>query len=235
MKAIAEFTPFHLEKAVDMARHIATFARLEFSATYIRMRIVDPAKVVHLDMILTPTTYKCDGEFNFGINLQMFYKLFRSLNNNETVEIEVDDNVMKINQVVHYHYLVSHDIPVGQPEILDFTGPKVRLPTKTLQKYIRALGNIAPAVELHYVPASDTLFLESVNSMYRTLFSVDTSATPNSAEEYRAQFMIKFLEMGISTGLAETLDLTMGEKVVTLFYDLSHFSVLVTVAAYTEG
>jgi hypothetical protein len=32
--------------------------------------------------------------------------------------------------------------------------------------------------------------------MYRTLFSVDTSASPNEgAEEYRKQFTLKFLEV----------------------------------------
>lgn len=235
MKAVAEFTPLHLEKAIDMARHIATFAILEFTLGYIRMRIVDPAKVVHMDMILTPEIYKCEQEFTFGINLVMFYKLLRSLKNNDTVEIEADENIMKINQVVHYHYLVSHEVPLGRPEVVDFTGPKVRVSTKTLQKYVRALGNIAPAVEVHYVPASDTLFLESVNSMYRTLFSISTAATPNTGEEYRAQFMIKFMEMGISTGLGEDVDLTLGESALTLFYEQERFSVLVTVASYTEG
>lgn len=41
MKAIAEFVPKHLEKAVDVARGIATFATLEFCPSVVRMRVVD--------------------------------------------------------------------------------------------------------------------------------------------------------------------------------------------------
>lgn len=235
MKAIAEFIPAHLEKAVDLARHIATFGHLEFSPAYIRLRIVDPGKVVHFDMILTPDTYKCDEEFTFGINLQMFYKLLKSLRNDESVEIESDESVMKINQCSHFHTLIRQDIPSASPQIVDFTGPKVTLPSKLLQKYVRALGNIAPAVEIHYAPEADTLFLESVNSMYRTLFSIDTGITPNEgAEEYRRQFMVKFLEMAINPSLADSVNLTFGESLM-LTYENERLSVLVTIAGYTDA
>lgn len=235
MKAVAEFVPAHLEKAVDMARHIATFGHLEFSAAHIRMRIVDPGKVVHFDMILTPDTYKCDGEFVFGVNLQMFYKLLKSLRNDESLEIEADESIMKINQISHYHTLVRQGIPIPTPEIIDFTGPKVTIPTKLLQKYIRALGNIAPAVNVNYVPTADTVFLESVNSMYRTLFSIDTGITPNvGEEEYQKQFMVKFLEMGINPSLADSVHLTFGDSLM-INYENEKLSVLVVIAGYTEG
>lgn len=234
-KALAEFAPKHLEKAVDLARHIATFGRLEFSASYIRMRITDPAKVVHMDMILTPTTYLCQGEFTFGINIQMFYKLLKSLDANEAVEIESDESVMKINQGSRYHTLISQDVPFGIPEMTDFTGPKILLPTKMLQRYVRAIGNIAPAFELHYAPLSDTLFMESVNSIYRTLFSIDTGVSPNDGEEeYRKMFMVKFVEMALSPALGEEVALTLGD-VLTVGYEVDKLSVLVTVASYTEA
>lgn len=235
MKATLEFTPKHLEKAIDLARNIATFAQLEFGAC-VRLRIMDPAKVLHVDLLLTPSIYKCEADFTFGINLQMFYKLLRSLHNDQPLEIEADESIMKINQCQHYHTLVSQDVPFPTPEIIDFTGPRVRLPTKLLQKYVRALGNIAPCLEIHYVPQSDTLFLESVNSMYRTLFSIDTGITPNDylEEEYRKQFIIKFVDMAINPSLADSVELTFGDSLM-LTYTQPDLSVLVTVAAYTEG
>lgn len=235
-KVFVEFTPKHLEKAIDLARHIATFGQLEISPAYIRMRIVDPGKVVHLDMILTPDVIKVESDITFGINLQMFYKLLKTLDNDQAVEIEADESVMKINQGSHYHTLISQDIPFPSPAIMDFTGPKVTLPTKLFQRYVRALGNVAPAIEINYVPKSDTLFLESVNSMYRTLFSVDTGVTPNDylTEEYRRTFIAKFLEMGINPSLADKIDLTFGEALM-LTYEQNNLSVLVTVAGYTEG
>lgn len=228
----AEFVPKHLEKAVDLARHIATFGRLEFSPSYIRMRIVDPAKIVHFDMIVTPGIMKCDRDFSFGINLQMFYKLLKSLNNDESIEIEADESVMKISQCTHYHHLINQDVP-SILSIINFEGPKINVNTKTFQKYLRALANIAPAIEVHYVPASDTLFLESVNSMYRTLFAVDTGMTPYEGEEYRKTFMAKFLEMAINPSLADTIDIIMGDSLVIEYKN--DISVVVTVAAYTEG
>lgn len=235
MKAILEFIPGHLEKAIDLARHIATFANLEFTASVLRMRIVDPGKAVHMDMILTPDTYKCEEEFVFGINLQMFYKLLKSLDNNQSIDIETDGAVMKLDQAYHHHILVHQEIKVATPQILEFTGSKVTLPTKLLQKYIRLLGHIAPAAELNYCPKSDALFLESVNSIYRTIFTMDTSITPNEgAEEYRRQFLIRLLEMGIHTGLADTVSITMGEQLL-IDYNKEKLSVLVTIAAYTEA
>lgn len=235
MKAIVEFVPAHLEKAIDLARQIATFANLEFSGSCLRMRIVDPGKAVHMDMILTPDTYKCEEDFVFGINLQMFYKLLRSLDNNQSIEIETDGTIMKLDQCSHHHTLVHQEIKINTPEILQFAGPKIVLPTKLLQKYIRVLGNIAPALEMHYCPSADALFLESVNSMYRTLFSIDTGISPNEGdEEYRKQFMIKFVEMGIHTGLADTVSLTLGEQLL-IDYHKEKLSVLITIASYTEA
>lgn len=231
----AEFVPKHLEKAVDLARHIATFGQLEFTACHVRMRITDPAKVVHMDLILIPDTYKCDSEMRFGINLQMFHKLLKSLDNNESVEIEADESTMKINQGSKFYTLMSQDIPFGVPEILDFTGPRIKLPTKLFQRYIRAIGNIAPAFDMNYVPKSDTLFLESINSMYRTLLSIDTGVTPNDdAEEYKKSFMVKFVEMAINPSLGDYIDLTMGDSLMVT-YDLPKMSVLVTVSGYTDA
>ena len=231
----AEFIPKTLERAVDLARHIATFAELEFTACHVRMRMTDPAKVVYMDLILIPTTYKCDKESRFGINLQMFYKLLKSLDNDEAVEIEADESVMKINQGSRYHTLISQDIPFATPDIIDYTGPRVKLPTKMLQRYIRAIGNIAPAFELHYVPGSDTLFLESVNSMYRTLFSIDTGVTPNEdAQEYKHNFMVKFVEMALNPSLSETVELTMGDSLM-IAYDVETVAVFVTVSGYTDA
>lgn len=234
MKAILEFTPKHLEKAIDLARNVATFAQLEFGAC-VRMRIMDPAKVLHMDMILSPAVYKCEADFTFGINLHMFYKLLKSLHNDQDLEIEVDDTIMKMNQCQHYHTLVSQEVPFPTPELIDFRGYKVKLPTKLLQKYVRLLGNIAPVLELHYVPSSDTLFLESVNSMYRTLFSIDTGVSPNKGEEeYRKQFIIKFVDMAINPSLADSVELTFGDSLL-IAYTQPDLEVLVTVAAHTEG
>lgn len=235
MKAIAEFVPKHLEKSIDLARHIATFGKLEFCTDHIRMRVMDPSKVIHMDMILVPDTYKCEAEFSFGINLQMFYKIIRSLENNESVDVVADESVLRIDQTFHHHTLIHQDVPFGTPATLDFSGPTVTLGTKLLQRYIRALGNVSPAAEFNYVPHSDTLFMESVNSMYRTLFSLDTSSTPNSSdEEYRRSFAIKFLDTAINPSISDTLNLTFGESLMLTYRGNEKLSVVVVIADYTE-
>lgn len=232
----AEFVPKHLEKALDMARHIATFGHLQFSTCHMTLKITDPAKVVHFDLILLPDVYKVEKGVQFGINLQMFYKLIKSLDNEDAVEIEADESVMKINQGSKYHTLIHQDVHFPIPEMINFSGPKVVLPTKMFQKYIRAIGNIAPAFEMHYSASSDVLFLESVNSMYRTLFSIDTGITPNAVqdEEYRKKFMVKFVEMAINPALADKIELTMGETLL-ISYEKQNMSVVVTVMGYTDA
>lgn len=232
----AEFVPKHLEKAIDLARHIATFGHLEFSSSHIRMRITDPAKILHLDLILVPDILKCDADLTFGVNLQMFYKLLKSLDNEQSVEIEADESTMKINQGSRFHTLISQDVTSQTPELHDFSGPQIILPTKLFQRYIRAIGNIAPAFEMHYVPNSDTLFLESVNSMYRTLFSLDTGISPNDgAEEYRRNFMVKFVETAINPSLADKITLTLQDSLLVQYNVDDKLSVVVTIAGYVEG
>lgn len=235
--AFVEFTPRHLEKALDVARGIATFGSIEFTADGIlRMRVMDPAKVIYMDFYLAPETYKCDEEFSFGVHLGMFYKLIRSLNNDHSVEIEVDENIMKINQLEHYHQLVSQEIPMKVPVLVYTPGPSVKVSTKTFQKYTRALANIAPAVEFNYVPHANTLFMEAVNSMYRTLYSIDTSETLNNeeGEEYRKRFMIKFVETAINPGLGDDITLYFGDS-LRIHYTQPNLQADLTISAYTEG
>lgn len=236
MKAVANFVPGKLENAIDLARNIATFGHFEFSPAYIRMRILDPAKVVFMDLILTPTTYRCEVDFTFGVNLHMFYKLLRTLHNDDEVEIEADESILKINQCMHFHTLVNQEIPLPPIKMIDFSGPKVTLPTKLLQKYVRALANVAAIAEINYVPQADTLFLESVNSMYRTLFSIDTGVTPNNdvQDEYRQQFVLKFLDSAILPSLKDRVDLTFSSA-LTLAYEHSYLNVMVVVSPHTEG
>jgi hypothetical protein len=235
MKAIIEFVPKHFEKAIDMARGIATFGRLEFGSC-LRLRVTDPVKVLYMDLILTPDVYKCEGDFSFGVNLQMFYKLLKTLDNSESIEIEADESIMRINQCQHYHTLVNQDIPACVPKIDDVNGPRLVVNTKMLKRYIQALGNVAPVVEFNYVPLSDVLFLESVNSMYRTLFSVDTGASPNNNEtEYRAQFIVKFLDIAINASLASTVELCLSDCLALLYTPDPNLSISIVQATYTEG
>lgn len=236
MKATATLVPKHLEKAIDLARNVATFGQLEFTASFVRMRITDPVKVLHLDLLITPDMYKCDTEFAFGINLQMLHKLFKSLDNNEEVQIEADETVMKIHQGLHYHTLLNQPLQTPVPSVEPVVGPKLVLGTKMFQRYIRALGNAAPVVELHYDPNSNVLFLESVSSMYRTLFSVDTTSSPNdpATGEYRKQFIIRFLDSAINASLADQIELTLGDS-LQLYYNRTNVQVWVTQATYTEG
>jgi hypothetical protein len=236
MKAIAEFVPKHFEKAVDVARGIATFALLEFGSGFVRMRVVDPVKVLFADVILTPEIYKCESEFSFGINLQMFYKLLRSLDNNVSLEIEADESVMKLNQCENHHTLIHQDVPITIPKITCLEGPKVVVNTKAFQRYVRALGNVSSVIEFNYVPASDVLFLESVNSLYRTLFSVDTSASPNDSElEYRKRFIVKFLDVAISASLASVVELCFSDSLTLWYTPQDNLSVLLVQAPYVEG
>jgi len=239
MKVIAEFTPRHLEKALDLARHVATFGCFEFTVEgMIRLRVTDPAKVVHLDLQLIPDIYKIDQEFCFGVHLNMFYRMFKSLDNERTVEIEADESYMKINQSEHHHTLVAQKVPFVIAHTAFVEGPMIRVASKLFQRYIRTLSNVAAHVELNYVPASDTLFLESVNSMYRTLFSMDTSQSPNEqlSEEYKKRFMLKFLEVAINPSLSDTVALVLGEDALRVHYEQPNLLVDAAIAvAYTEG
>lgn len=233
-KAIAQFVPKHFEKAIDLARSVATFGIIEFGLNTIRLRVTDPVKVLHVDLELTPTAYRADAEFNFGANLQMFYKLLKSLDNNEEVEIEADESAMKINQCQHYHTIISQPMDIIHTTIEPLTGTKLTLNTKMLQRYVRALANAAPVVELHYVPGSSVLFLESVSSMYRTLFSIDTTTSETEGEEYRKSFILKFLDTAINPSLADKVQLTLGAA-LALSYTTPNMTVTVTQAGYTEG
>jgi hypothetical protein len=234
-KVIAQFVPKHFEKAIDLARSVATFGQLEFGLSSIRLRVTDPVKVLHVDLELTPTAYRAETEFVFGVNLQMFYKLLKSLDNNDAVEIEADETAMKINQCQHYHTLIAQPLDLALATIEPLAGTKITLATKLFQRYIRALHNAAPVVELHYVPASSVLFLESVSSMYRTLFSMDTtSAETEGGEEYRKSFILKFLDTAINPSLSDKVELTLGPA-LSLTYTTTNMTVTVTQAGYTEG
>lgn len=235
--AFVEFVPRHFEKALDMARSIATFGCLEFTSVgMMRLRVIDPAKVIYMDFYLAPEIYKCDEEFAFGLNLNMFYKLIKSLDNDVPVEMEVTNTIMKIDQAHHFHTMVNQEIPFRVPDISIPDGQLVKVPTKLFQKYMRALSHIAPAVELSYDPNSDSLFVEGVNSMYRTLFCLNTAETPNpSTQEYKKRFQIKFLDMALNAGLGDILTLILGEDALRLHYTQSNIQVDVVVSAYTEG
>jgi hypothetical protein len=234
MKAVAEFLPKQFEKAIDLARNVATFGQLEFSSHCLRLRITDPMKVLHMDLILTPDVYKCEAEFVFGINLQMFYKLLKSLDNTEEIQIEADDAVMKINQCQHHHTLINQETQAPLAVLDAMCGHQITLGTKMLQRYIRALANASPVVELHYVPASDCLFLESVSSMYRTLFSLDAPSSTDDQEEYRKQYILKFLDTAISPALSDKVELTLGNALM-IHDSMPSLDVWIAQAAYTEG
>jgi DNA polymerase III sliding clamp (beta) subunit (PCNA family) len=234
MKVVAEFTPRHLEKALDLARHIATFATIDFKAHAINIRIVDPAKVAYMDLWLYPDMYKCDQEFMFGVNLGMLYKLFRSLDNNTPVEIEADESFLKINQICHHHTLAAFTCPYTIPEIEGVIGPSVDVSSKLLQKYIRSLSHISSSVDMNYDAVSDSLHLESTNSIYRTLFSIDTSDCPNPSGEYSGRFLLKFMEMAINPGLADKIRLHFGHA-LRLNYSPPNLMVDVTIAPHTDG
>lgn len=238
MKIFAEFNAALVEKALDMARSIATFAHFEFSPAYIRMRIADPATVLVMDMILVPDTYKCDVDLSFGVNLLMLYKILRTLDKDESVTLEVDDNVMQISQLKHFHTLARQEVPATPAVFSQAVGPKIKVETKLLQKYIKALGNIGSVVDINYAPASDCLFLESVNSMYRTLFTIDTSASPvEQQEEYRNEFLLKFLDIAVHAGLSPTVDLTFGTNILQIAYeDLGqNLSIIFLLSGGVEG
>lgn len=236
MKVIAEFVPRHLEKALDLARHIATFGCLEFTAdNIIRMRMIDPAKIIYMDFYITPETYKCDSEFTFGVNLGMFYKLIRSLHNDHSIEIEADEAIAKISQSSHRisHTIVAQQLPFNVPIMAPLQGPVIQVPSKLFQKYVRSLASIAPAVEISYSPEADMLFLESVNTMYRTLYSIPIESGTVEGE-FRKRFPVKFLEMAINPSLGDTISLVLGDA-LRIHYTQPNLQADVSVSAYTEG
>jgi len=123
------------------------------------------------------------------------------------------------------------------PLVTATQGSIVKIQTKLFQKYIRALSLIAPAVEINYVPHADVIFLEAVNSMYRTMFSISTSETPSAeteTEEYRKRFMLKFLEAVINPGLSDFVKMGFGESLY-IAYSQPNMEVEVLLSAYTEG
>ena len=230
----AEFTPYHLHKALDVARHIATFGCLEFTAdNRIRMRMIDPAKVIYMDFYITPDTYKCDSEFTFGVNLHMFYKIIKSLHPDHSIEIEADETVMKITQASHCiaHTIVAQQLPFPVPDMEPVDAPSVIVPTKQLQTYVHSLSMISPSTCLSVFPTSNLLILESINTMYRTVYSIPVAADTDS--EYIRRFPVKFLEMAISPSLGDTVTLFL-DSGIRLHYSNRNLEADVTVASYTE-
>lgn len=236
MNAFAEFTPKHFEKALDIARHIGSYAKLHFTADFVRMTVIDPAKAMYMDTHLIPTTYKTDKDLAFGINLNMMYKLIKSLDNNLPVEIEASDDKMTITQIGHRHEFANQTLQYDVPEMKTTIGPLIKLDTKTLQKYIRTLSNVSPIFEIAYDSSADILFLESVNSMYRTVFAINTENSKNEAwpQPYKKQFMTKFVEASINPSLGDTIQLELGEF-LQVRYEKEGLHVALTIANYTEG
>lgn len=236
MNAFAEFTPKHFEKALDIARHIGSYAKLHFATDFLRMTVIDPAKAMYMDTHLIPTTYKTDKELAFGVNLNMMYKLIKSLDNNLPVEIEANEEKMTITQIGHRHELTNQTLQYDVPEMKTTIGPLIKLDTKTFQKYVRTLSNVSPIFEVAYDSTADILFLESVNSMYRTVFAINTEDSKNEAwpEAYKKQFMTKFVEAAINPSLGDTIQLEMGEF-LQIRYEKEGLHVALTIANYTEG
>lgn len=236
MNVYAEFTPKHFEKALDIARHIASYAKLEFLAESVRMTAIDPAKVMYMHTSLFPTTYKLDKELTFGINLNMMYKLMKSFDNNIPIEMEVLEEKMVITQIGHRHELSNQPLQYDIPEIKSVTGPVLELETKLFQKHVRALSNVSPVCEISYDSASNSLFLESVNSLYRTLFAVNTEKSNNDAwpTPYKNRFIVKFIESAVNPSLGDTILLELGDFLL-IRYQKEGMQVAVTVANYTEG
>lgn len=233
--SFAEFAPKHFEKALDIARHLASYAKLDFTAECIRMSVIDPAKAMYMDTSLFPAKYKTDKEFTFGINLNMIYKLIKSLDNNIPIEIEATEEKMSITQIGHRHELSNQTLQYEVPDVKSVMGPVVKVDTKMFQKYIRTLANVAPVFEITYDPQSSTLFLESVNSMYRTLFAIHTEDNNDAWQEvYKKQVVAKFVEAAINPSLGDTINLELGEF-VQIRYEKDGLQVAVTVANYTEG
>jgi hypothetical protein len=236
MKAALEFDAKDLERSIDLVRHIASFARITFSTNHLSIRVVDPAKVTCMDIYLYPSIMKCDFEFEFGINVGMFYKLIKSMDPTQPVEIEADESVMKLSSCgenTACHTLVSQQVPTATLQIPRVQGPSMTVSAKAFQKYVRALAHISPAVELNFIPIAGVLFMESLNSMYRTIFSLNTAAT-ETGEEYRKSFMAKFLEISINPSLSDDIELIFGDA-LGLHYKTETVEVDVQISAYTEG
>lgn len=234
MNAFVEFIPRHFEKALDIGRHLASYAKLDFTAESVRMTLMDPAKAMYMETCLFPAIYKTDKEFSFGVNLNMIYKLVRSLDNNLPVEIEASPEKMTIIQIGHRHELTNQTLQYDVPKIESSRGPVVKLSTKVFQKYVRTLGNVSPVFEISY--DSGSLFLESVNSMYRTLFSIDVSDSNNEAwpELYKQQFVTKFVDSAINPSMGDEISLELG-TFLQVRYAQEALQTTITIANYTEG
>lgn len=236
MNVFAEFVPKHFEKALDIARHVGSYARLEFRPENMRLCVMDPAKAVYMDTYLFPQTYKIDKEFCFGINLNMMYKLIKSLDNNIPIEIEANEEKVVLTQIGHRHEFGNQTLQYDVPEMKNVVGPVIRLDTKSFQKHVRALSNVSPVFELSYDPASDSMFMESVNSIYKTTFAVDTSDSNNEAwpEPYKNQFLVKLVETVINPSLGDKIWLELGEFLMVR-YEKEGVHVGIIIANYTEG
>lgn len=236
MNVYAEFTPKHFEKAVDIARHIASYAKLEFGAEAVHMTAIDPAKAMYLHTELVPQTYKIDNEVVFGVNINMFYKLLKSLDNNIPIEVEIQEDKMTITQIGHRHELLNQPTEYEVPTIQQISGPVVTLDTKLFQKHIRALSNVSQIIEIGYDQNSSSLFLESYNSLYKTLFAVNTENSPNEAWPgvYSNRFLVKFIESAINPSMGDKVDVHLGNFMM-LQYRHEGLFVNVTISNYTEG
>ena len=244
MIAFAEFEPAKLEKILDMLRHIASFANLNFQSDgFITMRLVDPAKVLYAELAFTDMgVYKCEREGSFGVHLPFFYKLVKSLQRDQSVYIEVDGDIMQVTQG-HSRYSIQNNQTVKNPAKIDCSGPgdfSAAVPTKVLQRYVRTLGNISPSVRISVDPNADQVLFDAGNSMYQTSMAIKMEGDDGgrilvpATKKYTNQFLYKFVELAINPAVDEYVELQLGSN-LCISYDTGSYCLAFAIAPYTEG
>lgn len=235
MKAFAEFVPGRLAKVIDMARNVASFANLDFRANgEIELRLVDPAKIVYVDIRITPTVYKCDTEFSIAVQLSTFYKLIKSLDPESGMTWTADETSLHIAQTALSFVVIAEGTTPSPPSMQFGVGNVVSCVanTKLFQRYTKAVAMISPTVRLKYMEA--LLEFGAETSLYKTKMALDVES--DDLREYEGLFLVKFVDSILNTGISDKIEIRMSPKDLTIVYrDVAGISVSATVMAYTEG
>lgn len=239
MKAYTEFIPGSLEKVLDTARNVDTFGNLLFTANRsIYLRLVNPAKTLCMDICLTPSLYRCDEDFSFGVHLPTFYKLIKALDKNATMSWELEEDRMTVRQgTTHFTILSQGQLPVLPAISFEIEKPiSFVVNTKTFQRYVKAVGTISPTLRLKC--KGDLLQFEADTSLYQTHMDMPLThgLIADHEEPYEKVFMVKFVEALLNPGIADTMTITLGPTEIALVYNSSEGPMVAgMVMAYTEG
>lgn len=153
-----------IKQLFEGLKDILTDANIEISPSGIRTRTMDSAKTAYVHLKLDADkfdVYKCHQKTVLGVNMNNLYKLLKTVNNDDTLTLEMRDDdpnnliiVMKNtekNKKTEYKLkLMDLDENDGEMPNQEFDSI-ITMPSGDFQKICRDMSNISDLVEIRSV------------------------------------------------------------------------------------